>query len=110
MKLTLKALPITLLCAFLVCGAASAQVQPSSNGPLHSRFGLPLPGPEAQQTGLANREVPSGSPAALSFTFGTIDYPNGPQTVAQAINKNGEIVGSWGPDPLEFVSRTCVVC
>jgi uncharacterized membrane protein len=97
MKSTLRALPLA-LSASLLCGAALAQVQPSPSGRVHSRFGLPLSRTQAQPTNLANRQSQSSKSPALSFTFGTIDYPNAPQTVAQAINKKGEIVGSWGPD------------
>lgn len=42
--------------------------------------------------------IAPGQVPNVSFSFGTIDYPNSPQTVAQAINKKGEIVGSWGAD------------
>jgi hypothetical protein len=58
-------------------------------------FGLPLSKP---LTGDQGRKVLEAQAPAVSFIFGTVDYPNGPQTVAQAINKKGEIVGSWGPD------------
>jgi uncharacterized membrane protein len=44
------------------------------------------------------RVAPEEQVPAVSFTFGTIDYPNAPQTVAQAISDKGEIVGSWGPE------------
>ena len=42
--------------------------------------------------------ITPGQASTVSFSFGTIDYPNSPQTVAQAINKKGEIVGSWGAE------------
>jgi hypothetical protein len=56
---------------------------------------LPLSKPLAAEQG---RQVPEAQATMVSLTFGTIDYPNRPQTVAQAINKKDEIVGSWGPD------------
>jgi probable HAF family extracellular repeat protein len=96
MKLTLIALPITLLCVSLVCGTAFAQVQPP-NGTFHS-FGLPMPQLEAQPMGLANREVQSSSSPALSFTFGMIDFPGQMASGAFSANKAGHIVGGYGPD------------
>jgi uncharacterized membrane protein len=62
-------------------------------------FGLPLSKPLAAGQG---RQVPEAQAPMVSFAFGTIDYPNAPQTVAQSINKKGEIVGSWGPDINDF--------
>lgn len=53
----------------------------------------------AEHPALPARE---GQPLAVSFTFGTVDYPNAPQTVAQGINKKGEIVGSWGADVNDY--------
>jgi uncharacterized membrane protein len=56
-------------------------------------FGSPLSKPSGQ-----GRQATEAQAPVVSFTFGTIDYPDAPQTVAQAINKKGEIVGSWGLD------------
>jgi hypothetical protein len=69
--------------------------QESNQGQFRLPFGLPR-----SMTPAARREQQNPKPQAptVTFTFGTIDYPNGPQTVAQGINKKGEIVGSWGPD------------
>jgi probable HAF family extracellular repeat protein len=52
--------------------------------------------------GSGKRSFHSQAPPPISFTFGTIDYPNGPDTVAQAVNGKGVIVGSWGPDINDF--------
>jgi len=84
---------------FLVLSAATVWSQTQrrelSPQPARSLFGLPRSmAPATQQT----RVAPQAQAPTVSFTFGTIDYPNGPQTVAQAINKKGEIVGSWGPE------------
>jgi len=97
MKLTWKALPLTLLYASLVCGAALAQVQPPS-GPVHSRFGLPLFGPEAPPVNPANRQAQSPNSPALSLTFGIFTYPGSVASLATGANKAGHIVGGYGPD------------
>ena len=90
---------ITLSVIFLLLTASTVWSQAQQRVRL---FGLPL-----SKASLA-RQAPAAQdaqPPAVSFTFGTIDYPNGPQTVAQGINKKGEIVGSWGPDINDFRQR-----
>lgn len=100
MKLTMKALLITLLCDSLVCGAALAQVQPSLSGPIHSRFGLPLSRLDAQPMGPANRQSQSSSSPPLSFTFGMIDFPKSVASFASGGNKAKHFVGGYGPGVL----------
>lgn len=88
-----------ILLALLTCGSAWCQAQQTALEPPHSMFRVPI------ERGALVREVPPSQNTqtlAVTFTFGTIDYPNGPQTVAQSVNKKGEIVGSWGPDINDF--------
>jgi len=95
MKLTLRTLPITILCVSLVCGAAFAQVQPSPSGPAHSRFGLPVSRPEAPPTDLADRPAQSPNSPALTFTFGTMDFPGAHASIADKINDKGQVAGRY---------------
>jgi len=96
-------LSITLSVIFLLLSPSTvwSQSQPRERSPEQARlpFGMPhSTAPAAHQAPLAaEAQAPM-----VSFTFGTIDYPNGPQTVAQAINDKGEIVGLWGPDINDF--------
>ena len=46
----------------------------------------------------SEQQVQNSHAPTTTFAFGMIDYPNSPQTVAQGINKKGEIVGSWGAE------------
>ncbi len=51
----------------------------------------------------ASRDAQKPPPQApTSFTFGTIDYPGGPDSDAQAINDHNEIVGAYGGDLPDF--------
>jgi hypothetical protein len=98
MKLTLKALPLALLCASLVCGAALAQVQPSPRGRVHSRFGLPMSRPQAQPADTANRQEASPDLPDLSLTFGIFTYPGSVGSFAAGVTKSGHMVGGYGPN------------
>ncbi len=91
--------PIAFSVIFLLLSASTVWPQSQrwepSQQPGHLPFGLPRSTAPVAHQAAAAREVQA---PMVSFTFGTIDYPDAPQTVAQAINKKGEIVGSWGPD------------
>ena len=96
MKLTLRTLPITILCVSLACAAALAQVQPSPSGPVHSRFGFPLSRMKAQPTGAANHQTQSPGSPDVSFTFGMIDFPGQMDSGAFGVNDKGEMTGGYG--------------
>jgi len=51
-----------------------------------------------------DQRYPKVQVPAVSFTFGTIDYPDAPESLAQAINNKGEIVGWWGTDVVGVAS------
>lgn len=90
---------ITLSVALLLLSPSAvwSQTQPRERSQAQARLPFGLPGSTAP-VARRPRQVPEAQASMVSFTFGTIDYPNGPQTVAQAISDKGEIVGSWGPD------------
>jgi hypothetical protein len=62
-------------------------------------FALPL---SKAPAALQARQVPEAQALTTTFTFGTIDFPNAPDSDAQAINDKNEIVGAYGGDLPDF--------
>jgi len=86
-------LPLVLLLGLLAPGLA--QAQHTAKVPPHPGVGLLV-----RHATLDAQRPPQRAP--ISFTFGTIDYPDGPDSDAQAINDHGEIVGAYGGDLPDF--------
>jgi probable HAF family extracellular repeat protein len=82
-------LSLSLLSVLLSLAVAYAQAQQTSSR--HFQLG---PVQQVQPAIEDSHNSPVRPP--LSFTFGTIDYPNAPDTWASAINDHNEIVGWYG--------------
>ncbi len=98
MEFTSRTLTLTILCVFLACAAALAQVQPSPSGPVHSRFGFPVSRMKAEPTAAADRQAQLPGSLDISFTFGMVDFPGQIGTAGSAANVKGEIIGGYGPN------------
>lgn len=96
MEFTSRTLTLTILCVFLACAAALAQVQPSPSGPVHSRFGFPVSRMKAEPTAAADRQAQLPGSLDISFTFGMVDVPGQPASGASGVNDKSEIVGGYG--------------
>jgi uncharacterized membrane protein len=99
MKFTSIALTVAIVYVSLACAAAFAQVQPPS-GPVHSRFGFPMPRMSAQPVAAADRQAQSPGWPDTSFTFGMVDFPGQMDSAGSAANDKGEIIGGYGPNVL----------
>lgn len=84
---------LALLAGLLAPGFA--QAQHTANVPTHPRDGRLVHHvtQDAQQPPVR---------APISFKFGTVDYPDGPDSDAQAINDKNIIVGTYGGDLPDF--------
>jgi probable HAF family extracellular repeat protein len=107
----------TILCTITAVGATAARAQsyatPSTShsstiqssifGKAGSITGV---GRIARRTASSDQTRPSalatpaplGSPNALTFTFGTVDFPKAANSSAGSINDKGQVAGAYGPD------------
>jgi uncharacterized membrane protein len=63
-----------------------------------SRFGRSL---DSQRSPVSPALAGSGTvyaPQGMAFTFGLVDFPRSPDTVATGLNSRGDIVGLYGPN------------
>ena len=79
--------------------SASAQVLPSN---AHRSGGVLRQMEEAEQIGTTPvvatpQSLPSTALTPLTFTFGTMDFPGAPGSVATGINNKSQTVGAYGP-------------
>jgi probable HAF family extracellular repeat protein len=95
MKFTLRTLAIIISCISLACATALAQFQSPVGGSVHTRRGLLASRITAQVAGRDNRQELVPGTAALTLTFGMIDFPGQPATTAFGVNDKGAIVGEY---------------
>ncbi|MGA9355821.1 MAG: hypothetical protein WBV46_19190 [Terriglobales bacterium] len=63
-----------------------------------SRFGRRIEGQAAGLVPVVPRPRPALGQSGLNFTFGLIDFPRSPDTMATGLNSRGDIVGLYGPN------------
>jgi len=63
-----------------------------------SRFGRRIEGQATAFAPAATRPRATFGQSGLNFTFGLIDFPRSPDTMAAGLNRRGDIVGLYGPN------------
>ena len=63
-----------------------------------TRFGRRIEGQATAFAPAATRPRVALGQSGLNFTFGLIDFPRSPDTVATGLNRRGDVVGLYGPN------------
>lgn len=91
----------TVLCALMATGATTVLAQNKQARPSLGVYGrlATRPDPQSQQR-VSVLKAPAAlqSSSAVSFTFGTLDFPRSANSSAGTINDKGQVAGSFGPD------------
>lgn len=94
----------TVLCAMAAAGATALWAQDivtaprSMRGGLFGRLGKSPTSSVQNRLSVATTPAPLQSQSAVTFTFGTVDFPRSANSGAGAINDKGQVAGAYGPD------------
>lgn len=91
----------TVLCALGATGTTGLWAQNKQAHPSLGIYGRLAMQPNSQiqkRASVAKAPAALQSSSAVSFTFGTMDFPRSANSSAGAINDKGQVAGSYGPD------------
>jgi len=91
----------TVLCALAATGATALWAENKQARPSLGIYGRLATRPDSQsQKRVSAIKVPTAlqSSSAVSFTFGTLDFPRSANSSAGTINDKGQVAGYFGPD------------
>ncbi len=79
-------------------GLLSVSSQAQRSAKRMNRFGRGIEGQAATFASAASKPPAAIGQSGVNFSFGLIDFPRSPDTVATGLNSRGDVVGLYGPN------------